>query len=147
MGWNKPLTAAAIVATLMTAGGCHGTNTSEAAATSGLADSRWLAEAIDGQAVATGSQSTLEFQGSDMITGSTGCNRYSGPVTIIGDSFRVGALVTTRRACPPPRMSQEQRFTEALAASQRYRLDGTSLLLLDATGAERLRLGRSTGSG
>ncbi|MFO1152422.1 MAG: META domain-containing protein [Rhodospirillales bacterium] len=147
------LKAAAVAVALITAGGCHGMDTASSdranSASGTLADSRWLAEDIDGRPVAAGAQAigqaTVEFQGTDRIAGSTGCNHYSGPVTVGADSFSVGILATTRRACSPPLMSQEQRFTDALTAARRYSIEGATLRLFDASGAERLRLSRSTG--
>jgi heat shock protein HslJ len=137
--------AAMMLAALLIGGGCRGMGTDDA--TPAIADSRWLAEDIDGRGIVDQAQSTIEFQGTERIAGSTGCNRYFAQVTLIGDNISVGQIASTRRACPPALMDQEQRFTQALAAARRYALDGPYLLLFDAAGAQRLRLVRYTGPG
>ena len=143
---GERIPAAMMLAALLIGGGCHEMGADESASAA-LADSRWLAEDIDGRGVSDQAQSTIEFQGTERIGGNTGCNRYFAQVTIVGDSIRVGPIAPTRRACPPALMNQEQRFTEALAAARRYTLDGPYLLLFDAAGQQRLRLTRYSGPG
>jgi putative lipoprotein len=103
-----------------------------------LAGSRWVARTIEVRASADKVQSTLEFLADGRVAGSTGCNRYSGAVSIDGSAIRFGPLASTKMACPPPMMDQEQRFSQALAQSVRWRLDGGDLLLFDAGGTQRL---------
>lgn len=141
---GERIAAVMVLAALLIGGGCQHMGASESASPA-LADSRWRAEAIDGRDVAAEAPSTLAFQGSERIAGSTGCNRYFAQVTLVGDTIGVGAIAATRRACPPALMDQEQRFTAALAAATRYALDGPYLLLFDAGGDERLRLSPYTG--
>lgn len=133
--------ATAILVALIFAGGCRAMD--DTAAPSAVTDTRWRVEDIDG-ARADAASSTLQFQGADKISGSTGCNRYSAPVTLTGDGLQIGPVIATRKACPPPLMQQEQRFTAALAAAHRYTVDERYLLIFDASGKERLRLGRDT---
>jgi len=69
------------------------------------------------EAVGEGLVITLTFDG-ERISGSSGCNRYSGAVAA-GDApgaLSVGpAIAATRMACPEPLMAAEQRFLQALA--------------------------------
>ena len=37
-----------------------------------------------------------------VVGGSTGCNHYSAPVTIDGDSMKIGMIAATQMACAPP---------------------------------------------
>lgn len=99
-----------------------------------LTGTSWLAEDIDGRGVIDNAQSTLDFRDNSQVSGSTACNRFMGQATISSDRLAFGPLATTRRACPPALMDQEQRFLQALAATQRFTLEGPYLRFLDAGG-------------
>ena len=61
------------------------------------------------------------------MTGSGGCNRLFGAATVAGDSLTFGDIGTTRMACAPAVMEQEQKFLAALAATRSFRFDGPQL--------------------
>jgi heat shock protein HslJ len=103
----------------------------------------WRVDEIDGQRVEGAEPPTLSFDGSQRVSGSTGCNRYTAGVTLTGSEIRVGDPASTRMACAPAVMAQEQRFLAALTAVRSHRLDGDAVELLDESGRPRLRLSRS----
>jgi heat shock protein HslJ len=105
----------------------------------GIEGRDWRVTTVGGQPVPAGSDASLRLEGGRGF-GSTGCNRFTGGATLEGQTLRFGLLATTRRACPPPFDELEQRVTAALGSIAAWRLDGATLLLLDAAGAERLRL-------
>ena len=107
-----------------------------------LSGTSWVAEDIDGGGVLESAQSTLSFESEERIVGSTGCNNYFAPIQLSGTTLRSGAIGSTRRACPPPVMSQERVFLGALAAVTGFRQDDRTLFLVDATDRVRLRLTR-----
>ena len=72
------------------------------------------------------------------VSGSSGCNRVFGGFTLDGDRLSFGHMASTMMACPEGR-EQEKRFTEALTKVERYRIRGSHLELLDATGAVSAR--------
>jgi copper homeostasis protein (lipoprotein) len=72
------------------------------------------------------------------VAGSGGCNRLFGGFELDGDRLRFGRLGTTRMSCPDG-MAQERRFIEAMEQAARYRILGSHLELLDASGAVRAR--------
>jgi putative lipoprotein len=74
-------------------------------------------------------QSTLAFPEAGRATGSTGCNRFNGSVTIDGSFIKFGALATTRRACVPGVGNQESRYMKALSSAERFTIDGKNLLI------------------
>jgi putative lipoprotein len=86
--------------------------------------------------------STLTFEGDQRVSGSTGCNRYTAPITATDTSLRVGVIAMTRRACAPAVSDQERRFVEALTAARSYQQEGNVLRLLTEQGRARLRLTR-----
>ena len=49
-----------------------------------------------------------------VVSGYSGCNRFSGPYEKLTSGMRFGNLVSTRMACDPPRMELETAFLEAL---------------------------------
>lgn len=49
-----------------------------------------------------------------VVSGYSGCNRFSGPYEKLASGMRFGNLVSTRMACDPARMELETAFLEAL---------------------------------
>lgn len=68
----------------------------------------------------------------EQVSGSAGCNRYTGPANVSGTSLTLGPdLATTRMACPEEIMSQETKFLDALARATSYRIANDRLTLID----------------
>jgi heat shock protein HslJ len=80
-----------------------------------------------------------------IVAGSTGCNRYRAPCRIEGAGLEIGPAAMTMMACDPERTTVEQAFTAALARTVGWARDGEALVLVDAAGAELLRLRAATG--
>jgi heat shock protein HslJ len=99
--------------------------------------------AIDGNPV-TGEPNAREphlvFSSEGRVSGSTGCNRVSGAYEKDGNSLRFGQMVSTKMACPPPLMTLEQAFLQALGATAALQISGNTLTLKDAAGKVRMRL-------
>jgi heat shock protein HslJ len=78
------------------------------------------------------------------LTGHTSCNSMNGSFSLQGDAIRVGPIATTRMACGPLLLEQEDRILTALeiAATARVRPDGL-LELRDADGRGVLRATRA----
>jgi heat shock protein HslJ len=72
------------------------------------------------------------------IAGSSGCNVYSGPVTLSGQSMTVGALATTQMACPGPQGETETAYLAALAKAATFTATADALTIFDAAGAPLL---------
>ena len=70
-----------------------------------------------------------------VFSASVGCNRLGGPVQMRDDTVTFGPVRSTRMACPPPLDAAEKALAEALARAARWQIDGTSLRLLEASGA------------
>jgi copper homeostasis protein (lipoprotein) len=68
------------------------------------------------------------------ISGSGGCNRLTGSFERDGDKLRLGRMAGSMMACPTG-MEQEQRFLQSIEKVERYRIAGSHLEMLDATGA------------
>ena len=73
------------------------------------------------------------------LGGSTGCNRYTGPYTVDGESLTLGAIASTQMACPPPAGEVERAYLDALQQVAQWRMDDAELVLLDDGATELLR--------
>lgn len=124
------IAALAVVGMAMTAG---------ASGSERLEGPTWLAENIKGGGVIDNAQSTLVFASGGRVTGSGGCNRLFATATIGGDTLMFGGVGTTRMACAPALMDQEQKFLGALAATRTFRFEGPYLRFYDAAGVELVR--------
>lgn len=107
----------------------------EAAATLPLVGG-WLAEDIDGTGVIDNLQTTLDIAADGAVSGSGGCNRFSGSAKIAGDSIVFGDLAATMMACTDAAMNQEHKFHAALGAARSFSIDAErrKLYLSDASG-------------
>jgi putative lipoprotein len=72
------------------------------------------------------------------VSGSGGCNRFTGGFTLDGDKLRFGRIASTMMACADG-MEQEGLFFRDLAKVARYRIAGDRLELLDDSGATVMR--------
>ena len=67
------------------------------------------------------------------VAGSGGCNRLTGGFDLDGKRLRFGRMAGTMMTCPDG-MEQEKRFLDTLGEVEQYRIHGSHLELLDASG-------------
>ena len=93
--------------------------------------------------VIVGSTVTATFGADGSVSGSAGCNSYSAPYTLAGDTLKVGPAVVTRKLCDTPVgvMQQEAVFLKALENSTVVEAASHGITLRDAGGAIQLTLG------
>ncbi len=117
-----------------TLNGCGGAILAPAA----LAETSWSIVAIDGAAV-SGDLYRLQFD-AGRLSGQAGCNRFSGPYSVSGETLTPGPIISTRMACPEPRMAHERRALRVLGGPVRISFpDGDMLVLTGNGGSIRLR--------
>ena len=68
------------------------------------------------------------------VRGSTGCNQYTAPYTVNGDSLAIGELAMTKMACEPPRDEVERQYVRALGQVTGWARDDDELVLSDDEG-------------
>ena len=102
----------------------------------------WVVEAIDTGVVVDGSRVTLVFDDAGRLTGAASCNTYAATYTVTGEGLKIDKAATTRKACAPTLMNQEQAFLELLAAVERFEMAGDGVLILHAAGGRMLRARR-----
>ena len=119
-----------------------------------LSDSHWQVESINQAGIIDFSHVTLNVNVSgdiSRISGSTGCNQYSGALNVANANkafsaesnahpFSADKIVLTRKMCAPALMKQEQGFVDALASSNTYAiLNDTWLVLYDSNDNETVK--------
>jgi heat shock protein HslJ len=84
--------------------------------------------------VLQGTRLTTAFS-QDQVSGSGGCNTYSGPYRVDEDSLRIGPLTTSQMLCSDPEgiMEQERAFLADLQSAASYTLEAGQLYVLDAS--------------
>lgn len=83
---------------------------------------------------------TAFFDDRDRVSGSSGCNRYSGPAIHADDGLSFGAVAGTRMMCSDSQvMAEESRYLDLLARVGDNRIsvgpDGRKVELFDGEGA------------
>ncbi len=86
-----------------------------------------------------GTMITAFFEDNGSVTGSGGCNTYAASFKTANDTIEIGTPASTKLACVVPKGATEQEtaYLALLPRAASYRVDGSSLELLDAA---RLRL-------
>jgi heat shock protein HslJ len=116
------------------------TFTKAPASSDALPGSAWIVVGYNNgkQAVVStlaGTDLTANFGTDGRLSGNSGCNTYSASYQTDGNKITIGPAATTRMACEPAVMEQEQQYLAALATAATYRIDGSKLELRTADGA------------
>lgn len=117
-----------------------------AAGITDLAGTTWQATGINNDAEAvvsdeTTSGVTMAFGDDGTVSGSGGCNTFTGSYSTTDDGqIEFGAIASTLMACDDTLMTTEQQFFAALEQVTTYTIEGTTLNLRDADGATQVNL-------
>ncbi|MFX0545110.1 META domain-containing protein [Roseovarius sp. S1116L3] len=110
-----------------------------------LTGGEWGIEYIGERGVIDRSPAMLSFQPDGALAGNASCNRLVGTYTAgPGDAIELSPTATTRMACVPALMEQEQRLLTLLPEIMRYEIDGTGALVLTARDGQTIRAHRLT---
>ena len=101
-----------------------------------LPGSAWEVTTFAGQTPLADHPITFEFDNEGNIAGDGSCNRFGGTCAIEGNTIKVGPLRSTRRACEPEIMQQEQKFLVLLGAVTAWESDADGTLVLRGEGGE-----------
>jgi heat shock protein HslJ len=72
------------------------------------------------------------------VSGSNGCNGYSGPYVASGSTLTVGPLASTLMGCGPVQSALETAFMTLFQQTGSYTSTSTELILYDASGARTM---------
>ncbi|MGB3166322.1 MAG: YbaY family lipoprotein [Alteraurantiacibacter sp.] len=99
----------------------------------------WQVEDIDGRGIIDRSRVTVQFGSDRRLSGSAGCNTYSGAFDLTGNSLSVSTpLAVTRKMCVPALMAQETRFLETLQQPLTVSTGDDGALLLSGSNGQFL---------
>jgi heat shock protein HslJ len=110
-----------------------------------LSGSEWKLEDLGGVTADHGN-ATLTFPEAGKVAGNGSCNRFFGSSEINGDAIKLGAMGSTRMACPEAIMNQEAKYLEALQAAERFEWKDPYLLIYSKGSDKPLRFTRMASS-
>jgi heat shock protein HslJ len=98
----------------------------------------WALTELKGTPPAAGVGISAQFTSDGKVSGSAGCNRYSGTYTVSGNSITFSSpMATTMMMCDEAVMEQENAYLKALAEAKTYEVKGDQLTL---TGTDKTSL-------
>jgi len=95
----------------------------------GLAGTSWQLLQLGPNGALSENLPTLSFSKDGKVTGSGGCNTFTGTVTESGMAITFGALATTKMSCSEEVNAQEAAYLKALGQAQTFENRATSLLI------------------
>jgi len=102
-----------------------------------LVGTEWVLADLAGTPAIANSKASLAFPESGRVAGNGSCNRFTGSVTVSGDTLKFGPLASTRMACMDGGVSQqEDAYLKALGNATRYEYRDPNLLIF-ATGYDK----------
>ncbi|MDD1655599.1 MAG: META domain-containing protein, partial [Methanomicrobiales archaeon] len=95
-------------------------------------------------ALVPGTTITATFTQAGLLSGSDGCNQYSGSYSLSGSQIQVSpTMASTMMACEPSVMDQAQAYTRILVGQSTWMVSGDQLTIQDAaTGKNVLVYGK-----
>jgi putative lipoprotein len=105
-----------------------------------LTNTYWKLVELNGAAVAPGEDKELHMilRSDDEVGGYSGCNHFSGSVTLTDGGIAFGPIASTRRMCQEV-MEQEDAFLQALESAHRFAISGEDLAIEGAGGEITMR--------
>lgn len=100
----------------------------------------WVLEDMNNAGIIDNSHLTLQFGADGRVSGSSGCNRYTGNYTREGNTLGIDKnMAVTRRACHAESLGQqENKFLETLSSMTSSTIDETGALILSNDAGGRL---------
>jgi heat shock protein HslJ len=94
----------------------------------------WVAFAVDGVAEIVRPKPTLKWVSADQISGSGGCNGFTGRAVRVQDRLRIGPLAPAGKPCLSLPGEQEDLFFKVLEMTRKFRTEPGRLILEDDSG-------------
>ena len=95
-----------------------------------LTGPEWVVEDIAQGGIIDSSRVTLNFQEEGRVSGMASCNTYNASYAITGEGLSFERAMSTKKACAPALMNQENRFLTALSGIDRFEISDTGALVL-----------------
>jgi heat shock protein HslJ len=98
----------------------------------------WQAQEIAGAPVTGDKPITFSLYGDGRVVGRAGCNNYTTSYKRAGTAIAFGPMISTKMACAPEIMSQEQTYLTTLAAATRGARRADGMLVLTTGSAAQI---------
>jgi len=95
------------------------------------------------QSVMSGSNISAVFTPDGKIAGSSGCNEYSGLYSLRGTTLGITQVKSTKMACEPDIMTQENQYLALLPKVSTYEMNGDQMVLYTMLGEKVLQYKKS----
>ncbi|WP_373001496.1 META domain-containing protein [Marinobacter sp.] len=99
----------------------------------------WVVEDLAGAGIIDRSRITIEFLEGNRLAGRASCNRYTGTYELRGEGVGIGPVASTRMACAPALMNQEDRFLTLLKQVTEVQIGRQGELLLSTPEGDTIR--------
>jgi heat shock protein HslJ len=93
--------------------------------------------------VLLGSNISAVFTADGKMAGSSGCNEYSGLYTLHGTTLGITQVKSTKMACEPDTMTQENQYLALLPKVSTYEMNGDQMVLYTMLGEKILQYKKS----
>ena len=131
---KKLLFSIAVVLVLVALAGCTSSQSAQGGTLTGQV---WALTDLAGMAPIQDTGITIQFGTDGNVSGSSGCNQYSGTYTASGSSLTINTpLASTMMMCAEPVMVQESAYQAALAGVKAYSVNGDKLTLFGPNNTE-----------
>lgn len=130
---KKLLVGIVLIAMLMVLAACNPSESKNLE----LSGKIWVVESLNDSPLVETTVISAEFTEDGKVSGTAGCNSYSGTYTTSGSEIEIKQpMASTMMACPEPVMNQETKYFQALAAAKSFRIQASKLTLKDSNGTE-----------
>jgi heat shock protein HslJ len=134
---KKTLFSIAVVLVVVVLAGCSASQSAGAPSGGTLTGQVWALTSLAGKAPIKDTGITIQFSTDNTVSGSSGCNQYSGTYTASGSSLTINTpLASTMMMCAEPVMVQESAYQAALATVKAYSVSGDKLTLYGPNNTE-----------
>ena len=97
----------------------------------------WALTELMGKPLVAGTGISAEFNADGMVSGSAGCNRYSGTYTVSGSNITFSSpMASTMMMCDQAIMDQESAYLIALGEAKAFAVNGDQLTLTGEDGTQ-----------
>ncbi len=97
---------------------------------------RWILESINGKKIEAKKLDNripeMDFGEQMTVTGNTGCNKFSGQVTLQDDQFVIGPMKSTMMFCTASQNELELKLKQVLGSESKISIDDKKNLILEA---------------
>jgi heat shock protein HslJ len=102
-----------------------------------LTGNLWALTELNGKPLVADTGISAKFTSDGEVSGSAGCNRYSGTYTVSGSNITFSlSMATTMMMCEQAVMDQESAYLTALGEAKTYTVSGDQLTLFEEDGTQ-----------